>query len=172
MSSPDPPVIDAVKSEDPTAIDLLRGILDADPAAVHAWSVDGFTALHYACWLGRRDAAALLLDRGADVAAVSRNAMRVQPLHSAAAGRHAPVVALLLARGADPNARQHQGFVPLHASAQSGDPESARLLLKAGADPAAATDDGRTPLLFAAESKRAELIVPMIEAALAKRGGA
>lgn len=152
---------DALKAGDDAAV---GGMLAADPALVRTWSPDGYTALHFAAWLGHRDLAAALLDAGADVSAVARNEARVQPLHSAAAGRHAPVVALLLARGAEANARQHGGVAPLHSSAHGGDPESVRLLLKAGADPLALTDDGKSPRDLAHHSKRAELILALLEA--------
>ena len=76
---------------------------------------------------------------------VAGNEMRVQPLHSAAAGRHLEVCRLLLAAGADVDARQAGGFTPLHAAAQNGDPELVELFLSARADPPAPTDDGETP---------------------------
>ena len=79
------------------------------------------------------------------VNSVADNELGVQPLHSAAAGRHLEVCRLLLAAGADVNARQAGGFAPLHAAAQNGDPELVELLLSARADPLAATDAGDTP---------------------------
>ena len=89
--------------------------------------------------------ARILLEAGADVDAVADNETHVQPLHSAAASRHLEVCRLLLAAGADVNARQAGGFTPLHAAAQNGDPEMVELFLSARADPAAATDAGETP---------------------------
>ena len=49
---------------------------------------DGFTPLHLAAFFGRLEAAALLVDRGADLEAPSRNPRfpSVRPLHSAIAG--------------------------------------------------------------------------------------
>jgi ankyrin repeat protein len=70
----------------------------------------------------------------------------VQPLHSAAAGGHAAIAALLLERGADPDARQQGGFVPLHAAAARGDEVTARLLLDHGATRDLGADDGRRPI--------------------------
>ena len=71
--------------------------------------------------------------------------MRVQPLHSAAAGRHIEVCRVLIAAGADVNATQQHEFTPLHAAAQHGDDELVELFLSAGADPSARTDAGDTP---------------------------
>ena len=69
------------------------------------------------------------------------------PLHRAAAISQTPeVVTALVNAGADPNARDGDGFTPLHlAAAQSQTPEIVTALVNAGADPNARTGDGRTP---------------------------
>ena len=126
-------------------IDRLRERLDEDPGRALAFSPDGFTALHFAAFFGKAEAASLLLSEGAAVGAVSRNEMVVQPLHSAAAGLHHEVCRVLIAAGADVNAVQRNGFTPLHAAAQHGDDELVELMLSAGADPTARTDAGDTP---------------------------
>jgi uncharacterized protein len=115
---------------------------------VDLWSPDGFTALHLAAFFGHEDVAGELLRRGADVSAVARNPLRVQPLHSAAAANHTKVARLLLERGADPNATQEGGFRPIHAAAQNGNEELYGLLVAHGADEQATTDDGRTAADF------------------------
>ena len=116
-------------------IDRLRQLLDEQPDGARAWSADGFTALHLAAFFGQPRAVALLIERGADVGAVARNPMSVQPLHSAVAGRDPDSVGLLLGAGADPSARQHGGWTPLMAARQHGDAEIERLLLDYGAVP-------------------------------------
>jgi len=126
-------------------IDRLRERLSEDPSRATAFSADGFTALHYPAFFGKAEAARVLLEAGAGVNVYSRNDFAVEPLHSAAAGRHLEVCRILLAAGADVNARQRHGFTPLHAAAQHGDDELVELLLSAGADPAARLDDGKTP---------------------------
>jgi uncharacterized protein len=90
-----------------------RELLDADPALVHAWSADGFTALHFAAYLGGADTVRALLAAGSDVSAVARNDMQVQPLHSGAALGDVEACRLLLDAGADPNATQNGGWTPL-----------------------------------------------------------
>jgi uncharacterized protein len=127
--------------------DLLRELLDRETALATAFSGDGFTALHLAAFLGHLDTVALLLDRGADPNAVARSEQigPVQPLHSAAATRQIECARLLIAHGADVNARQAGGYTPLHEAAGNGDVELARLLLEAGADREARKDDGQTP---------------------------
>lgn len=125
-------------------LDRLRERLEEDPSRVVSLSADGYTALHFAAFFAKPEAARTLLEAGAPVDVVAENEMRVQPLHSAAAGRQVEICRLLLAAGADVNARQAGGFSPLHEAAQNGDPEMVELFLSAGADPDATTDEGRT----------------------------
>jgi uncharacterized protein len=111
----------------------LAAILAADPLAAVDWSPDGFTALHFAGFLGDAACAAILLEAGADVAAVSRNPMLVQPLHSAAASANVDVARVLVEYGADVNAEQQDGFLPLDAANQNRDAAMQALLLEHGA---------------------------------------
>ena len=136
------PILDAnpaLDVFDAAAVGRARGLeelLESEPGLATAWSNDGFTALHLAAFFGREDAARRLLERGADANVVARNAsIVVTPLHSAAAGVHSGIVKLLLDAGADPNARQPDGFTALDAARQNGDDESAEALLAAGATP-------------------------------------
>lgn len=138
-------------------VDRLRERLLDDAAAAQAYSPDGFTALHLAAFFGKPEAARLLLEHGADVAAYTRNSLANQPLHAAAAGRHIEVCRVLLSAGADVNATQHGGFTPLHESAQHGDVEMSELFLSAGADTAATSDAAETPAQIAAAAGHADL---------------
>lgn len=136
----------------------VEAVLAADPQALNALSSDGYPALGLAAFMGRLNVVAWLLDRGADATIPSQNAMRVQPLHAAAAGRHLEIARLLLTHGADVNARQQSGFAPLHAAAQNGQADLVRLLLAHGADPAQATDDGKRATDFAREGGHVEVV--------------
>jgi ankyrin repeat protein len=135
----------------------LAEILDDDPAAVDAVAVDGFRPLQLAAFFGQLDAARLLLERGAPVDALSGNDARLRALHSAVAGRHPEIVALLLEAGADPGPRQGGGFTPLMAAALHGDEPIVHALLAAGADVAAHSDDGRDAAALADEGGHPEL---------------
>jgi len=138
-------------------VDRLRERLLDDPTAVGAFSPDGFTALHFAAFFGKPEAAKVLLEHGASVEVYTRNPFANQPLHGAAAGRHIELCRVLLAAGADVNAAQHGGFTPLHEAAQHGDVEMSELFLSAGADRAATTDAGETPADTAGAAGHADL---------------
>jgi len=71
--------------------------------------------------------------------------MRVQPLHSAAAGKSNGVCRMLLHAGADPNGKQQKGYTALHEAVLNGNTELEQLLLDNGADPSIANDDGQLP---------------------------
>jgi ankyrin repeat protein len=133
----------------------LEELLEEEAELARSWSPDGFTALHLAAFFGQEDAARILLERGAEVGLVARNAsIRVTPLHSAASGAHPGIVRLLLEHGADPNAGQDGGFTPLHSAAANDDRDSVEALLEAGADPALANDEGKTPADLAGDATR------------------
>jgi ankyrin repeat protein len=115
-------------------VEQLRSLLASDPELVRRWSADGFTALHFAAFMGGAASVRVLLDVGADVHAVARNDMQVQPLHSAAALGDVEACRLLLDAGADPNAAQQGGYVPLDEAVFNGKDELAELLRSRGAE--------------------------------------
>lgn len=129
----------------------LRELLDADPSLLDAFGDDGFNALGLSIFFQHPEVARLLIERGADVVAPARNAMKVAPVHAAATQGDREMMQLLLERGADPNARQQMDYTPLHSSASRGDHETARLLVARGADARAAASDGKTPADVARE---------------------
>jgi ankyrin repeat protein len=146
-------VFDLAALGDATAIaDLVR----LDPLAVNAFSEDGFTALHFAAFLGGVDAARALIDAGAEVAAISQNAMEVQPINSAAAGC-TEVVVLLLDAGAPVDAQQHGGYTALHEAAINGNVALVDVLLAHGADVALPDDERRTAADHAERNGHTEL---------------
>jgi ankyrin repeat protein len=109
-------------------------LIGREPGLVEAYSGDGWTPLHLACFFAQSSLVEALIAQGADVNARSRNAMRNAPLHAAAAGRTREALRVLLEHGADVNARQEGGWTALHAASQNGDVEMARLLIAGGAD--------------------------------------
>ena len=132
-------------------LEVVRREAANDPELLNACGRDGFTPLQLACYFGHEPTALWLIAEGADVTAVARNPMHIQPIHAAAAGGNLAIVAALLDAGADVNARQQRDFTPLHTAADSGSVALAQLLLDHGADRAARTADGQTPFDIAAE---------------------
>jgi uncharacterized protein len=120
--------------------DRVRELLDHDPSLANAFGDDGFHPLGLACFFGHVDAARLLLERGADVNALSRNEhIQTAAVHAAAASEgkdestRYELVELALDHGADPNLPQGGGFRAIDAARQNGDERVERLLLERGA---------------------------------------
>ncbi|MDB5076834.1 MAG: putative ankyrin [Chloroflexi bacterium] len=131
----------------------LREILTRDSGGINTLSPDGFTPLALSAFFGHKDAAAILLEHGADVSARTKNFLGNMPIHSAAAGSRPDLVALLLEHGADPNARDAHGWVPLSLAAGNGNLEIVELLLARNVDLASANDEGLTALALATKGE-------------------
>src|SRR5438477_1212571 len=118
----------------------IRELLDNDPSLANAFGEDGFHPLGLACFFGHLEAARLLLERGADVNALSRNEhVQTAAIHAAAAAESKDettryeLVNLALEHGADPNLPQGGGFRAIDAARQNGDTRVEQLLLEHGA---------------------------------------
>jgi len=135
--------------------ETLAEELQRDSSLARAYSPDGFTGLALASFFGRPGAVALLLAKGSDPNAVSKNQMQVTPLHSAVAHRDAErsfaIAKLLLEHNAAVNVAQQGGWTPLHQAAAHGNQKLALLLIEHGADTQAKSSDGRTPGDMAAQ---------------------
>lgn len=137
--------------------DIVARLAAEDPRGLNAPAPDGHTPLGLAAFFGRAATVRLLLARGADPALASSNAMKVQPLHAAVAGRNAECVLAILEAGADPNARQQVGYTPLMGAASAGREDLADLLLARGADRSLESEDGKTAASVASEHGHASL---------------
>lgn len=106
----------------------------------------------------------MLLDHGAKVNV--RNSYGSTPLHDAAVGGQSEIVAMLLERGAEIDARdQDSGATPLYNAASWGKLDAVKLLIEKGADVNARNKTGKTPLAAAEENGFTE-----VAAALRARG--
>jgi ankyrin repeat protein len=79
-------------------------------------------------------------------------------LHLAADGGYEDIVNLLLAHGADANARMSNGVTPLHEAASGGFMSIAIALVNAGAEIDLIDRFGRTPALAAAMVNKSEMV--------------
>lgn len=109
----------------------------------------GGHALVYAIYWSQQDFIVRLIDAGANVNLVADDGFPT--LHAAITRDRTPrheVLALLLARGADPNMRGFNDWTPLHHAVNRLDAEAIRMLLAAGGDPSLRTriDEYTTPL--------------------------
>jgi ankyrin repeat protein len=130
---------------------------------VKAYSNDGWTPLHLACFFGQPRVVEALIEKGAAVRARSTNPMQNTPLHAAAAGRSKDAVRALLEHGADVNARQEGGWTALHAASQNGDVEMVRLLIAGGADVKIRADNQQNAMDLAL-TKGHQSVVEVLEA--------
>jgi ankyrin repeat protein len=143
--------------------DRIREQLEDDPRCHEAFSSDGWTALHLAAFFGHAEAVKLMVEKGADPRAVSRNGQANHPLHAACASGKSEAALVLIGAGADP-AWTAAGYTPLHIAAANGLLDVVRALLHAGADPRAVDPSGRTPLDHARERGRAAVETLIVQA--------
>jgi ankyrin repeat protein len=71
---------------------------------------------------------------------------------------HEEIVELLIAEGADVNARDNYKWTPLNYAAHGGHKEIVELLIAAGADVNARDKDGKTPFDVSSNDETADLL--------------
>jgi ankyrin repeat protein len=153
------PLIEAVKSRDPVAVnaELDRG------ADVNAAEGDGTTALHWAAQIDAVEMLGLLLEAGAAVDAPNR--FNVTPLELAANNGNAGAIERLIEAGADPNHASREGQTPLMTAAANGRVAAVEALLRHGADvDAAESYRGQTALMWAAGEGNVDVVRALLAA--------
>ena len=133
-------------------VERVRALLIQNPELIHAWSPDGWTALHLN--FNHLDVAKLLIDAGANLNLNSKNKLNATPLQGAAANNWLELARLYLAHGANVNSRNEEGTNPLAEAAGNGFLDFAKLLIEKGANVNQKDDNGKTPLTIAIESKQ------------------
>jgi RNA polymerase sigma factor (sigma-70 family) len=150
--------------------ELVAQFLEADPTLLDSYSQEGFTALALAAHFGQVGTLGFLIDRGANLNAVSKHAMNVTPLHAALFGQRIEAAKMLLAAGADVTTKRggsgtpRAGWTALHYCAGQGFTELVEPLIEHGANINAVDDQGKTPLTIAIESAHravADLLLKM-----------
>ncbi len=123
---------------------------------VNARDIKGETPLYKACKFNNKQMIQLFLDKGANPNVANNQGFTV--LHAVLVRMkgheeneklstfHRELVALLLANGADCNAKTNAGRTPLQFSARNGDTQMAKLLLEKGAEINAKDQAGWTAL--------------------------
>ncbi|BES92832.1 unnamed protein product [Nesidiocoris tenuis] len=99
-----------------SVVEVVRKLVEQNPALVHAKDKDGYTPLHRACYNDHVDIAKYLLMNGARHDA--ETLVQWQPLHSACCWNSLKCAATLIAFGADVNAKSAGGITPLHLAAK------------------------------------------------------
>ena len=147
----DPPLAAARDAEDVSA--LMRARYRLDRGVVQALMAAGPELdLFDAAALGDLDRLTTAIGDGADVDGVSGDGFT--PLHLAAFFGKPEAVTLLLARGAEIDARGRGWMTgtPLHSAVSNRHVDVVEILLAAGADPSARQSGGWTPLHGAAHN--------------------
>ncbi|HLW76618.1 MAG TPA: ankyrin repeat domain-containing protein [Bryobacteraceae bacterium] len=166
-------VYSAIRNNNLAALDSLT----KDRASVNLKDDRGITPLMMAAVAGSRDAMKLLIERGAEVNAKNAfgstalmwsatdlektrllleahadpnlvsDTGRTALLIAALSDRSAPIVRLLISKGADIHVVDRAGFTALNAAAVGGDFETVKILLDAGLDVSQGMAIGITPLI-------------------------
>lgn len=136
----------ALRESSSKAVDTLLKLPVVDVNSVNAADE---SPLMLAALMGQLDAANKLAARGARI-----NKSGWTPLHYACSGPDEGVIAWLLKRGADINARSPNGSTPLMMAARYGSLDSPGLLIAAGADVNVRNEQGLQALDFARAAGR------------------
>ena len=147
--------------------DIVKTLLEHG-ADINARSGRGpASALDYAAWNGKREAAEILIAHGAAIAEpglTDQYGVAYTPLMGAACANHPELVALLLASGANLEQRNNHGATALMEAAKRPCSDTVRLLLSKGANVNAADPEGHTALIFAAYNGRNETVKILLAA--------
>lgn len=103
-------------------------------------------ALMHAAWMGRREAAAWLLERGAQI---NREGKEWSALHYATFAGHDELAKFLIQKKADVNAQSTNGSTVLMMAAREGRDKIAAMLIEAGAVRSTKNDHGEDALTWA-----------------------
>ena len=120
-----------------------------------------WTPLHLAANFGHLGVSSILIEHGANVAAIDTD--QQTPLHLAAKSGHSAIIRILIKHGANTNANDCNQQTPLHLAADSGNTAVISTLVEHGADTAANDLNQQTPLHLAANSGYSTVISILVQ---------
>ena len=142
--------------------DIAEILAIQHPQDVNSQRVDdGSSPLHLASQAGHVDIAQMLIDRGAEVSAQTKNGSTA--LHLASENGHVDLARMLIERGADVSAQKTNGWTALHWVSQNGHVDLAQMLIERGANVAAQTEDGSTALHLASLNGHLDLAQLLVD---------
>src|SRR5688572_17112207 len=142
----------AVQHNDPAAVKRLI----AEGVNVSELDANGDAPLVMAAYKGYTEVVRLLLEAGADVAAVDPG-MKATAIHAAANARRPRSAKLLIQYGIDIDKQgPTNGDTALHDAIWQNNVETAEVLITAGANLTLKSHSGETPIQFAKSHKRKE----------------
>ncbi len=110
-------------------IDLVRRMLDEDPALVHATGAHGIPLIYHAALAGDLEIVRLLVERGAQAGGEGP----ASALEGAVQRDDSDIAAFLIAHGANVNAKNYEGKSMLTLARELGNTEVVNLLAQNGA---------------------------------------
>src|SRR2546425_2841642 len=125
-------------------LERLKNLIEQDRALVETYSPDGFTPVALAAYLGQKSVTEYLIEKGANVNAIAKNATGFTALTGAVANNHVEISKILVKRGANVNHRYEGGVSPLMEACLNGNLELVNFLLENGADSSAKTKDEKS----------------------------
>ena len=124
-------------------------------------SIDGGSALHFACAGRHLELANWLVAQGTSVNVT--NKLGMQPLHDACVAGHLEVAQWLLSQGADVNAPATGSWQPLHMACAYGHLEVVQWLVGQGADVNANVEYGYLPVNLATNAGKTPILQWLLE---------
>jgi ankyrin repeat protein len=154
-----PALYSAVALHDHT---LLEYLLSRDTINVSVVFRDGHTPLHAAAERGYFTAVKLLVQRGADITAVSHEGVSI--MFSAACGGSVEMIQYFMSLGLSLSVKLKAGQSVLVGAAQDGRTAAAQFLIEQGVSATALDSTGYTPLLYAAMWGHADTLKLLLRA--------